>query len=299
MIRLIVAVVLFAATAHAAETPLVLPEDAALAPWVDIAAPYGLEPTHASDEPVRAVLEQEDLRWRLTAHRDGAVRTQVVPEPANADHRLEIVLVAVTLLQPSPETPARGETAETPPGRDMLLLEGEPDVAGPAGPGAWVGGGVRADLRAGRSQAAAFFVHGGPEFGSGVRVGVEVEGITAGRLANSSEAEPYTYWALGGGVGLWWAPRRPVAPLIGGRVGVMVRTYGDPVGELARVPGPSAAGEIAVSVGAGPVLRFVPHVRGVVDLLPAGTPDTTTFAVRGAVQFGIGVQIFSGKPTSE
>ena len=110
-------------------------------------------------------------------------------------------------------------------------------------------------------------------------------------------------WSLGVLGGVWWGLRRPVTPLVGAELGVQVRSFVADEEILDRVPVPSAAVDLGVSIGVAGVLRIEPDVRLTIDLKPTDVDLGGAEPVRLAplaVQFGLGLRVVSPRErTSE
>jgi hypothetical protein len=310
----LVAVIASAGSALAEEaTPLLLPPGEPLDAWSEAASGLGFVVCGAETEVAAGGAWVEIVvtaaGWSLRAD-DGAGRRreQAIEPPTGQLDREEIVLLASTLLQPAPAIAAEvaevlGEPAPTPVEAPSKKEPVEAEAIDPfGGAGAWLGAAIRADLRAGRRQATSIALHGGVEFGPGLRIGLDLEGTTSARFDIQEEDGPIrSTWSLGAWGGLWWALRRPVVPIVGVEFGVQVRSFVADLGVERRVPVPAAAIELGASIGLGQVLRLEPQVRLVIDLAPTevdlGT-ETVVFAPV-AVQFGFGLRAMTGRSTKK
>ena len=297
---------------HAEATvPLVLPPGEPLDAWTIAAAAVDLVARVDGDVPSGAWVEViVGDRWLLRVHdAEGRVREQAVDAPQAQIDREEIALLASTLLTPAPAIDPRvvdvvGVRAEAPARTSPTprpSVQPAPPTRGPVG--AWLGVAVRADLREGRREATSVGMQGGTEFGPGFRVGGGVEGTTSARFDLQQRGGPVRgVWSFGAGGGLWWALQRAVAPLVGLTLEVQVRSFVADLDLVERVPVPVLGVELGASIGLGPVLRIEPQVRLTVDLARTDIDlggDVPGLLAPLAVQFGIALRAFTGRPLRE
>ncbi|GEM_PF-2668937 len=296
--------VLWAAVAAAAQdTPLILPAGEPAEAWAAAADGFGLAVATADPGDVDRVEVFVGDPWLVRAIVGGVVREEAVEPPRSQTDREDVVLLAVSLLQPAPTlnpgVPAPAPVAVEPPSKAKPTPVAEEEEATESVAGGWLGAAARADLRAGRREAISLSLQGGVEFGPGFRAGLDIEGVTSARFDGQDDDGPvHGTWSLGAAGGIWWGLRRPVTPLIGAQLGVQVRSFVADLGVDERRAVPVAAVELAASIGAGPVLRFEPQVRLTIDLAPTdvdlGAPEPVRFAPL-AVQFGVALRVMSGR----